>query len=244
MKVLAPMAGITDGKFCNKMSVYGFDILTIGGYNADQKSIDAGMKIIKRGRPEFDIAKNHLKQHITNEIKIIKNNNNYNGLVSVNLRASSPDPIIKISKISEIDIIEINAHCRQEELVEAGCGQALLRNPTLLKDFVSKVVGSCDKKVSVKIRANVPGVDIIKVAKAVDDTGADFLHVDAMKPGFDCADYDVIKSIKENVDIFIIGNNSVKDIISAQNMLSAGANGISIARAAINGTLPFDLTRI
>ncbi|MDD3984380.1 MAG: tRNA-dihydrouridine synthase [Methanobacterium sp.] len=238
------MAGITNGKFCNKMSVYGFDILTIGGYNADQKSIDAGLKIIKRGRSEFDIAQNHLKQHIINEIKIIKNNNNYNGLVSVNLRASSPDPIIKISEISEIDIIEINAHCRQEELIEAGCGQALLRNSSLLKDFISKVVENCDKKVSVKIRANVAGVDIIKIVKAIDDAGADFLHVDAMKPGFDTADYDIIKSIKKNVDIFIIGNNSVKDLISAQNMLSAGANGISIARAAINGNLSFDLSRI
>jgi TIM-barrel protein len=238
------MAGITDGKFCNKMADYGFDILTVGGYNADQQSIKAGLKIIKRGRPEFDVAENDLKQHITNQIKIIKNNNNYNGLISVNLRASSPDPIINISKIPELDIIEINAHCRQQELVQAGCGQALLINPELLKDFTSRVVENCAKKVSVKIRANVPGVDDIMVAKAINDAGADFIHVDAMKPGCDCADYSVIESIKKNVDVFIIGNNSIKDLISARNMLSAGANGFSIARAAINGTIPFDLSMV
>jgi TIM-barrel protein len=244
LKVLAPMAGITDGKFCNKMAVYGFDILTLGGYNADQQSIKAGLKIIKRGRPEFDIAKKDLEQHITNEIKIIKNNNDYYGLVSVNLRASTPDSIINISKIPELDIIEINAHCRQQELIQAGCGQALLKNPELLKDFISKVVENCDKKVSVKIRANVPGVNNILVAKAINDAGADFIHVDAMKPGFDSADYGVIESIKKNVDIFIIGNNSIKDLKSARKMLSAGANGFSIARAAINGTLPFDISRV
>ena len=41
------MAGITDGKFCSKMSIYGFDLLTIGGYNADKNAINAGLKIIK-----------------------------------------------------------------------------------------------------------------------------------------------------------------------------------------------------
>ncbi len=58
------MAGITDGKFCSKMAKYGFDLLTIGGYNADRNAIDAGLKIIKRGRPEFNIAKEDLYQHI------------------------------------------------------------------------------------------------------------------------------------------------------------------------------------
>ena len=244
MKVLAPMAGITDGKFCSKMAIYGFDLLTIGGYNADKNAINAGLKIIKRGRPEFDIAKNDLVQHITDEIKFIKKQNHYNSLVSVNLRASSPDPIIEISKIPELDVVEINAHCRQQELVESGCGQALLNDPAMLHDFTSTVVENCKKKVSVKIRANVPGVDEVMVAKAVDDAGADYIHVDAMKPGFNCADYSVIESIKKNVDIFIIGNNSIKDLMSARHMLSSGANGFSIARAAINGTLPFDLSMV
>ena len=80
------------------------------------------------------------------------------------------------------------------------------------------------------------------IAKAVADAGADYIHVDAMKPGFDYADYSVIESIKKNVDIFIIGNNSIRDLRSARLMLSSGADGISIARAAIKGSLPFDLT--
>ncbi len=238
------MAGITDGKFCCKMASKGFDLLTIGGYNADEKSINAGLKIIKRGRPEFDIAKEDLISHITDEVKLIKNHSHYNGLVSVNLRASSPDPIIQISKIPELDIVEINAHCRQRELVESGCGQALMNDPAKLREFTSNVVENCKKKVSVKIRANVPGVDDLMVAKSVEEAGADYIHVDAMKPGFDCADYSVIESIKENVDIFIIGNNSIKDLRSARHMLSSGADGISIARAAIKGRIPFDFSLI
>ncbi len=238
------MAGITNGQFCSKMSVYGFDVLTIGGYNADKSAINAGLKIITRGRPEFNINENELYNHIENEIKLIKSHINYNGQVSVNIRSSSPKPIIEISKIKELDIIEINAHCRQPELIESGCGQALLQNPEILYNFTSEVVKNCKKKVSVKIRANVSGVDDIAVAKAVNDAGADYIHIDAMKPGHDCADFNVIESIRNNVDLFIIGNNSIKDLKSARQMFSSGADGISIARAAINGTLPFDLSHV
>jgi TIM-barrel protein len=238
------MAGITNGKFCSKMSIYGFDLLTIGGYNADKNAINAGLKIIERGRPEFNITENELYHHIEDEIKLIKSEPHYHGKVSVNLRSSSPEPIIEISKIKELDIVEINAHCRQPELVESGCGQALLKNPEKLYDFTSEVVKNCNKKVSVKIRANQPGMDDIKISKAVNDAGADYIHVDAMKPGHDCADLSVIESIRNNVDLFIIGNNSIRDLKSARKMLLSGADGISIARAAINGTLPFDLSLV
>jgi TIM-barrel protein len=129
-------------------------------------------------------------------------------------------------------------------LIESRCGQALLENPEILYDFVSKVVKHCKKKVSVKIRANVVGVDDITIAKAINDAGADYIHVDAMKPGYDCADFGVIKSIKSSVDLFIIGNNSIRDVESARQMFSSGADGISVARAAINGTLPFDLSGV
>ena len=238
------MAGITDGRFCSKMTMYAFDLLTIGGYNADRNAIDAGLKIIKRGRPEFNIAKEDLYHHIEEEVRLIKDQPHYHGEVSVNLRSSSPDPIIEISKIPELDVVEINAHCRQPELIKSGCGQALLKNPEILQDFTSKVVKNCKKKVSVKIRANVPEVDTLMIAKAVNEAGADYIHIDAMKPGFNCADYSVIESVKKNVDIFIIGNNSIRDLKSARNMLNSGADGISIARAAINGTLPFDLSLV
>ena len=119
-----------------------------------------------------------------------------------------------------------------------------MKNPEILQDFTSEVVRKCKKKVSVKIRANVPGVDDVMIAKAVNEAGADYIHIDAMKPGFNCADYSVIESVRKNVDIFIIGNNSIRDLKSARHMLKSGADGISIARAAIKGTIPFDLTLV
>jgi len=233
------MAGITDGNFCKKIASQGFDMVTIGGYNLDKKTIDAGKKIIQRGRSEFDIKEENIISSIENEAAIIKSS--WDGLVSANLRSTSPEKIIQISKLSEIDVVEINAHCRQPEITDIGCGQALLYETERLYNYTKNVVDNADSKVSVKIRANVEKVDDMEVSKVIQEAGADFLHLDAMKPGYDHADYELIKSIKENTEIFLIGNNSVRDLESARKMISAGADGISIARAAMNGKVPFDL---
>lgn len=242
IEVLAPMAGITDGNFCRKMASYGFDMVTLGGYNADKPTIDSGCSIIQRGRREFNITEENLLYTIKKEAGIIKNS--WNGKVSVNLRSVSFDPIIEISKLPEIDVVEINAHCRQPEITSIGCGQALLYDAQKLYDFTRNVVKRAESKVSVKIRANVENVDDVEISKVIEKAGADYLHVDAMKPGYNHADYDVIKSIKENTEIFLIGNNSIHDLKSARDMISAGADGISMARVTLKGSVPFDLSQI
>lgn len=244
LKVLAPMAGITDGLFCRKLANHGFNMVTIGGYNVDRKTIEAGAKIIQRGRTEFDIPLSDIKSYIEQQTGIIKEDRSWKGLISANLRSITPSPIIDVSKIEGVDVVEINAHCRQPEIMDLGCGQALLTDETKLYKFINTVVSAAESRVSVKIRANVPGVDIITVAKSAEDAGADFLHVDAMKPGHPHADYPVISKIKESTDIFLIGNNSIKDIASANKMINSGADGISIARALLNGEVPFDLSQI
>jgi TIM-barrel protein len=236
------MAGITDGNFCLKMASHGFDMVTLGGYNVDKPTIEAGCSIIQRGRQEFHIDEENLLSVIKKEANTVKNS--WNGNVSVNLRSVSFEPIVEISKLSEIDVVEINAHCRQPEITGIGCGQALLYNTQKLYDFTKNVVKRAESKVSVKIRANIENVDIIEVSKAIEEAGADYLHVDAMKPGYNHADHDIIKSIKENTEIFLIGNNSIRDLKSARAMLSAGADGISLARITLKGSVPFDMSNV
>ncbi|MGC9517222.1 MAG: MJ0144 family RNA dihydrouridine synthase-like protein [Methanomicrobiales archaeon] len=242
IKVLAPMAGITDGQFCKKMALMGFDMVTLGGYNVDNPTIDAGKKILARGRSEFDIDKEDIISVIENESNIIKESSD--ALVSVNLRSVSPDPIIEISRLDGIDVVEINAHCRQPEITNIGCGQSLLSNLNKLFNYSSEIVKKAKCKVSVKIRANIPENNDILIAKTVEKSGADFIHVDAMKPGYDYADYEVIKSISDSTDVFLIGNNSVKSLETAQLMFNAGADAISMARATMGGKIPFDLSFI
>ena len=235
------MAGITNAEFAMKLIPYGFDTVTIGGYNTDNESIDACERIIARGRKEFNYPKEEIYRVIENEVNTIKDN--FDVSVSANLRGTTPDPLIEISKIANLDIIEINCHCRQEELVEACCGQAMLLRPDL-EDYINEVVKKSQSQVSMKVRANVEGVDNLEIAKLAEDCGVDYLHIDAMKKGVRDADFDLIKQISDNTNIFIIGNNSINSIAQAEKMLNAGANGISIARAAIGGKLNFDLNDI
>ncbi|MEG3224436.1 MAG: hypothetical protein BME94_02665 [Methanobacteriales archaeon Met13] len=237
------MAGINDGAFCRNLSVAGFDMVTLGGYNADFPTIQAGHQILSRGRPEFVVEEENLLSYLEDQVKLIKEPG-WEGLVSINLRAITPDPLIEISKIRGVDVVEINAHCLQKEITDLGCGQTMLRDPVLLEEFTRDVTKNSKSRVSVKIRANVPGADEVEVAKVIEQSGADYIHIDAMKPGFNSADYQIISSVKENTSIFLIGNNSIKDVKSGLKMLAAGADGISIARAAMGGSLNFDLSLI
>ena len=240
LKVVAPMAGITDAEFLNKVIPFGFNVATLGGYSLDAPTIEASEKIIQRGRKEFVFPLNETFAHIENEIASIKNVHS-NVKVSVNVRSTTPQPIIDIGNIENLDIVEINCHCRQEEILNIGCGQEMLKRPDL-GDFISQVVDNVACEVSVKIRANVDGIDTLKIARLIEQAGADYLHIDAMKKGVFDADYNLLENICNNVQIKVIGNNSVNNEANAQKMIETGVNGFSIARGVISGNLGFNIS--
>lgn len=233
------MAGITDADFLNSVIPFGFDVATLGGYNLDAPTIEASKKILERGRKEFYFPENFIFSHIEKETNKIKNQHDV--LVSVNLRSTTPQPIVEVSKIDNVDIVEINCHCRQPEFLDIDCGQNMLFRDDLT-EFISAVVDNSDSKVSVKIRANVEGVDNLKIASAIEDAGADYLHVDAMKKGVADADYGLLADICKNVDIPVIGNNSIDSESKILKMLKTGVSGFSIARAVISKNLDFDIS--
>ena len=111
-----------------------------------------------------------------------------------------------------------------------------------LADFISEVVDNVDSEVSVKIRANVEGIDTLAIAHLIEDAGADYLHIDAMKKGVFEADWELLTEICNNVDIKVIGNNSVKSRENLEKMIDTGVDGFSIARSVISGNLDFDIS--
>ena len=173
LKVVAPMAGITDADFLNKVIPFGFNVATLGGYSLDAPTIEASKKIIERGRAEFNFPLNEIFSHIENEVNSIKKIHG-DVKVSANVRATTSQPIIDVGNIRDLDIVEINCHCRQDEIVAIGCGQEMLRRDDL-GDFVSQIVDNVDCEVSVKIRANVEGIDTLDIAKTIENAGADTL---------------------------------------------------------------------
>ena len=125
LKVVAPMAGITDADFLNKVIPQGFNVATLGGYSLDESTIEASKKIIERGRREFDFPLDEIFTHIENEVNSIKKVHG-NVKVSANVRSTTPQPIIEVGNIENLDIVEINCHCRQDEIIAIGCGQEML----------------------------------------------------------------------------------------------------------------------
>nr|WP_288266674.1 MJ0144 family RNA dihydrouridine synthase-like protein [uncultured Methanobrevibacter sp.] len=240
LKVVAPMAGITDADFLNKVIPQGFNVATLGGYSLDESTIEASKKIIERGRREFDFPLDEIFTHIENEVNSIKKVHG-NVKVSANVRSTTPQPIIEVGNIENLDIVEINCHCRQDEIVAIGCGQEML-NRADLKDFISQVVDNVRSEVSVKIRANVDGIDTLKIASLIEDAGADYLHIDAMKKGVFEADWELLRNICNNVNIKVIGNNSVNSRANLEKMIDTGVDGFSIARSIISGNLDFNIT--
>ncbi len=226
--VLSAMAGINDWSFVIKQKA-GFVIL--GGFNADRKSNEAAMMVVKRGRKEFVFSKplNSIEEQL-------KRTQEFEGVVGVNVRSASIDGYVEVAKIaSEFDaVLEINAHCRQKEFLNIGCGQMLMFDAERLAKVVEKT--SKYTVTSVKIRGGLD-LNYEKLASIIFESGASFLHVDAMIQG-EGSDLNLVKSLSSLG--FVIGNNSVVDVTSARMMLDAGAKLVSSARAVLKDARFFE----
>jgi TIM-barrel protein len=218
----APMAGITDSRFAAKFSNAG--LVVLGGYNLDERTNEAARKEMMRGRKEFvpDNPMNFLKQEIIASKDLTT--------IAVNVRAASLEPFVQAAHLARTygAILEINAHCRQPEMLELGAGEALLRDVPRLCEYI-KEIKKTGVVLSIKTRANV--VNDVELAKAIEKAGADIIHIDAMHP--QGVDIGVIKRIRNSTYLFIIGNNSIVDFECAKEMFSRGADMVSVARGVL-----------
>ena len=144
---------------------------------------------------------------------------------AVNVRSASRAPIREVAEVcADHDALcEINAHCRQDELCAVGCGETLLRDAHRLCEYV-ETAAEAGATVSVKVRAEVPGVSLPDTARWVDAAGADVIHVDAMDSESEIAD------VASATDAFVIANNGVRDAATAHEYLDYGADAVSVGR--------------
>ena len=62
-----------------------------------------------------------------------------------------------------------------------------------------------------------------------------------MKPGVFDADYELLENLCSNLDVPVIGNNSIDSEEKIKKILKTGVSGFSIARALISGKLTFNI---
>lgn len=235
MNVIAPMAGICNGDFLKKFTNENVDVLTLGGYATDMKTYNASVNIKNLGRDEFIIKPDVLNYEIKRQADIIHSfNPHWNGLICVNLRGTSASSFTSFKYNDSIDILEVNAHCRQPQMCNIGAGEALLRDVNRFRSILEEVSSHTKYDLSVKIRANVNGVDTLEIIDIINEYPAiKYIHIDAMKPGIPTADYELLNQIRKNTKKHIIANNSVTSHEDYLKMLSSGADSVSVARAAI-----------
>ena len=139
-----------------------------------------------------------------------------------------------------VSFIDINMGCPVPKVaVRSQAGSSLLKNPGLAYDIVKSVVDSVDVPVTVKIRSgwDSNSINAVEIAKMVEEAGASMItvHPRTRAQGYSGqADWNIIKCVKENVSIPVIGNGDIKSYLDALRMLDyTGCDGIMIGRAAI-----------
>ena len=160
--------------------------------------------------------------------------------VSMQLFGSEPDLMAEVAKSIEdrdFDILDINMGCPVPKVVNNGEGSALLKNPNLIEEIVRKVSSAISKPLTVKVRIgfeNEP-VDIVEIAKRIEDAGAAALAVHGrtrQQYYSGTADWDTIRRIKEAVSIPVIGNGDVDSPKKAEKLVrETGCDGVMIGRA-------------
>jgi TIM-barrel protein len=143
----------------------------------------------------------------------------------INVRSTTPEPVRDAAEIAADHgaMLEINAHCRQAELCEAGCGETLLRNPDRLEPLVA-AAADAGADVAVKVRAELPDVGLVAVCQRLEAAGADAVHVDAMDS--EC----VVRDLSSETGLFTIANNGVRDRETVREYLAYGADAVSVGR--------------
>jgi len=161
--------------------------------------------------------------------------------VSLQLFGSDADIISEMAKRIEdrpFSILDINMGCPVPKVVNNGEGSALMKNPALVREIVSKTVETVRKPVTVKIRKGFDGehANAVEIAKAAEDAGAAAVAVHGRtREEFYSgkADWKIIAEVKKAVNIPVIGNGDVTDGESAKRMLEeTGCDGVMIGRAA------------
>ncbi len=145
---------------------------------------------------------------------------------AINVRSTEEAQIARTARVCADHgaILEVNAHCRQAEMCDVGSGETLLRDPERLACYV-RTAAATGVQVSVKVRAEVDGVDLAVLARRLERAGADAIHVDAMDTR------SVIRDVA-GTDLFVIANNGVRGPDDVREYLEYGADAVSVGRAS------------
>lgn len=218
---LAPMAGISNPaymKICEEMKV-GFAITELISAEA----------IVRGNEKTFNMLNGIEKIKMPVAIQIFGSNQEVMAKAAKIINKKYPEKIIDINMGCPVPKVAVKAHS----------GSSLLKDPEKVEKIVKKVVESVNVPVTVKIRSGWDNnsVNAIEIAKIIEKAGASAItvHGRTRSQGYSGkVDLDIIKKVKENVNIPVIGNGDIKTVEDAKYMIDyTGCDGVMIGRAAL-----------
>jgi len=136
------------------------------------------------------------------------------------------------------DIIDINMGCPVPKVaVKSKAGCALMQDEKKAYQIVQAVVNSVPIPVTVKIRSGYDKINAVAIAKICEQAGAKAIavHPRTKKQGYSGkADWEIIKQVKANVNIPVIGNGDIKSCYDAKKMLKeTNCDAVMIGRGLL-----------
>lgn len=215
---LAPLAGVTDAAFRSVCAEYGYGMAYTEMISAkallykDKKT--AGLLVKADEEPEPAV------QIFGSDIDAIK--------YATDLLNKTNTPII-----------DINMGCPVPKVVKNGEGSALMKDPDKAAQVIKAAVGVSDKPVTVKIRAgwNKESINAVEFSLMAQECGVAAVAVhprtrDMFYSGK--ADWEIIKKIKEKLDIPVIGSGDVFFADDVSKMIeTTNCDAVMVARGVM-----------
>ena len=168
--------------------------------------------------------------------------------ISMQIFGSDPETMGVAAKyVSKLaDIVDINMGCPAPKVVKNGDGSRLLLDLNKVEEIIKAVVANSEVPVTLKYRKgwdnnNIVACDVAKIAEQ-NGISAIVIHGRTRDEFYSGeADLDIIKKVKESVNIPVVGNGDIIDEESAKHMFEyTGVDGIMIGRGTMGNPWIFE----
>ncbi|WP_296866472.1 tRNA dihydrouridine synthase DusB [uncultured Methanobrevibacter sp.] len=216
--VLAPMAGICDSSFRRIVKSMGCGLI-----ETEMVSTRAIMHLNRKTREMLemtDYERPIAQQIFGSDSESFKNASAY------------------IFENMKPDILDINMGCPVTKVaVKSGAGSALLKNPEKVSEIIKTVVDTVPIPVTVKIRSGWNENNALEISKIVEESGASAItvHPRTRHQRYDVpADWSLIRQIKEEISIPVIGNGDIRTCYDAKAMIDfTNCDAVMIGRGVL-----------